>query len=38
VLSLPTSFFISPDGVITARINGPLSHRAMLDYLKAAGR
>lgn len=38
VLSLPTSFFISPDGVITARINGPLSHRAMVDYLKAAGR
>ena len=38
VLSLPTSFFISPDGVITARINGPLSHRAMLDYLQAAGR
>lgn len=38
VLSLPTSLFISPEGVITARINGPLSYRAMLDYLKAAGR
>ncbi|HYG60447.1 MAG TPA: TlpA disulfide reductase family protein [Symbiobacteriaceae bacterium] len=39
VLSLPTSLFISPEGVVTARVNGPLSHAAMLDYLKnAAGR
>lgn len=38
VLSLPTSLFISPAGVVTARVNGPLSHAAMLDYLKAAGR
>jgi thiol-disulfide isomerase/thioredoxin len=38
VLSLPTSFFISPDGVITARINGPLSRSAMEGYLKEAGR
>lgn len=38
VLSLPTSLFISPDGVVTARVNGPLTYGAMLDYLKAAGR
>lgn len=38
VVSLPTSLFIGPDGRITARINGPLSGGAMLDYLKAAGR
>jgi thiol-disulfide isomerase/thioredoxin len=38
VLSLPTSFFINPNGVITARINGPLSRSAMADYLKEAGR
>lgn len=36
VLSLPTNLFVSPDGVVTARINGPLSYRAMLDYLMAA--
>lgn len=34
--SLPTSLFISPDGMVTARIAGPLSHRAMADYLAAA--
>jgi thiol-disulfide isomerase/thioredoxin len=38
VLSLPTSLFISPEGIVTARISGPLSHRAMTDYLVAAGR
>lgn len=38
VLSLPTSLFISPDGVVTARVTGPLTYAAMLDYLKAAGR
>lgn len=38
VVSLPTSLFISPEGVVTARISGPLSHAAMVDYLKAAGR
>ncbi|MFZ5815747.1 MAG: prolipoprotein diacylglyceryl transferase family protein [Bacillota bacterium] len=35
-LSLPTSLFISPDGIITARISGPLSYQAMRDYLAAA--
>jgi len=35
-LSLPTSLFISPDGVVTARIAGPLSLRSMRDYLAAA--
>ncbi|MFZ5827552.1 MAG: prolipoprotein diacylglyceryl transferase family protein [Bacillota bacterium] len=35
-LSLPTSLFISPDGIVTARISGPLSYRAMGDYLAAA--
>lgn len=38
VIALPTNLFISPAGVVTARINGPLSHGAMVDYLKAAGR
>lgn len=38
VISLPTNLFISPAGVVTARINGPLSHGAMVDYLRAAGR
>ncbi|HYF93906.1 MAG TPA: TlpA disulfide reductase family protein [Symbiobacteriaceae bacterium] len=38
VLSLPTSLFISPDGVITARVAGPLTYGAMVDYLEAAGR
>lgn len=38
VLSLPTSVFVSPEGVITARINGPLTAAVMGDYLKAAGR
>jgi len=38
VLSLPTSLFISPDGIVTARISGPLSYRAIADYLRAAGR
>ncbi len=35
-LSLPTSLFISPDGIVTARISGPLSLRSMTDYLTAA--
>lgn len=35
-LSLPTSLFVSPDGIVTARISGPLSYRAMSDYLAAA--
>lgn len=34
--SLPTSLFISPDGVVTARIAGPLTLRAMSEYLAAA--
>lgn len=38
VLSLPTSFIIDPKGVITARVNGPLTYGAMLDYLRSAGR
>ncbi len=38
VLSLPTSLFISPDGIVTARINGPLSRVAITDYLRASGR
>lgn len=38
ILSLPTSLFISPEGVVTARVTGPLTYAAMLDYLKAAGR
>ena len=38
VVSLPTSFFVNPEGVITARVTGPLTYAAMLDYLKAAGR
>lgn len=38
VISLPTSLFISPEGVVTARINGPLSGSAMRGYLQAAGR
>ncbi|HWI51889.1 MAG TPA: TlpA disulfide reductase family protein [Symbiobacteriaceae bacterium] len=38
VLSLPTSLFISPDGVVKARVNGPLTYTAMVAYLKAAGR
>jgi hypothetical protein len=38
VVSLPTSLFISPAGMVTARVNGPLTYGAMLDYLKAAGR
>jgi thiol-disulfide isomerase/thioredoxin len=38
VIALPTNLFISPEGAVTARINGPLSHGAMVDYLKAAGR
>lgn len=37
VISLPTSLFLSPDGVVTARINGPLARSAMLGYLQAAG-
>jgi len=36
VLSLPTSLFVSPSGVVTARINGPLARTAMADYLKEA--
>lgn len=35
-LSLPTSLFISPDGIVTARVAGPLSQRAMADYLAEA--
>lgn len=38
VLSLPTSLFLSPEGVVTARVSGPLTYAAMVDYLKAAGR
>lgn len=38
VLSLPTSLFINRGGVVTARIAGPLTYGAMVDYLKAAGR
>ncbi len=38
VVSLPTSLFINRDGVITARINGPLSYKAMAGYLEQAGR
>jgi len=38
VVSLPTSLFVSPDGVVTTRISGPLSLGAMTDYLKAARR
>lgn len=38
VLSLPTSLFISPEGVITTRVTGSLSYAAMFDYLQAAGR
>lgn len=38
VISLPTSLFINPEGIITTRINGPLTYRAMSDYLKAARR
>lgn len=37
-VSLPTSIFISPEGTVTARVQGPLTYRAMQDYLKAAGR
>ena len=36
VASMPTSLFISPEGVITARVAGPLSYRAMQEYLAAA--
>jgi len=38
VLSLPTSLFVSPRGVITTRVTGTLSYAAMVDYLQAAGR
>lgn len=38
VISLPTNLFIGPEGVVTARVNGPLTYGAMLDYLKAARR
>jgi thiol-disulfide isomerase/thioredoxin len=38
VLSLPTSLFVSPDGIVTARINGPLTRSAIADYLRTAGR
>ncbi|HEY3366529.1 MAG TPA: TlpA disulfide reductase family protein [Symbiobacteriaceae bacterium] len=38
VVSFPTSLFISPDGVVTARVNGPLTGGAMAGYLKAARR
>lgn len=36
ILSLPTSLFISPDGIVTARIAGPLTQRAMAEYLAEA--
>lgn len=36
VASMPTSLFISPEGVVTARVAGPLTYRAMLEYLAAA--
>ena len=36
VASMPTSLFISPDGVVAARVTGPLTYRAMRDYLAAA--
>jgi thiol-disulfide isomerase/thioredoxin len=35
-VSLPTSLFISPDGVVTARVFGSLSQRAMAGYLAQA--
>jgi thiol-disulfide isomerase/thioredoxin len=38
VLSLPTTLFVSPEGLITARVSGPLTHSAMVSYLKASGR
>lgn len=38
IASLPASIFISPDGVVTARINGPLAEGAMAGYLNAARR
>ncbi|HEY3365560.1 MAG TPA: TlpA disulfide reductase family protein [Symbiobacteriaceae bacterium] len=38
VLSLPTSVFVSPAGIITQRIAGPLGEAVIIDYLNAAGR
>lgn len=38
VISFPTSLFINPNGLVTARISSPLSFAAMNDYLKGAGR
>ncbi|WP_148205442.1 prolipoprotein diacylglyceryl transferase family protein [Symbiobacterium thermophilum] len=36
VASMPTSLFISPEGAVTARVAGPLTYRAMREYLTAA--
>ncbi len=38
VYSFPTSLFVDREGVVRARIAGPLTFGAMLGYLKEAGR